>query len=172
MTTAGKQRVYLSIGSNVNREHHVRGALDALNEEFGELLISKVYESTSVGFKGDNFYNLVVGFDSRLSVGELVTILRAIEHDNGRRRTGERFGPRTLDIDILTYGNCKGLIDDIALPRDEILTNGFVLVPLADIAGHEYHPVIKQTYREMSDELASPIEELWPIKFDWPAPKT
>lgn len=167
MTAAGKQRIYLSIGSNLNRDHHLRAARHALNKEFGELQLSRVYESISVGFKGDNFYNLVIGFDSQLSVAELATIIRTIEYDNGRRRTGERFGPRTLDIDILTYGNCKGLVDGITLPRDEILTNGFVLVPLADIAGQEYHPVVGQTYRAMADNFACPGSELWSVDFDW-----
>ena len=169
MTGLSKQRIYLSIGSNVNRTEHLRAARNALNREFGELQLSKVYEGISVGFDGDNFYNLVVGVDSHLPVAELAAVVRAIEYDNGRRRTGERFGPRTLDIDILTYGSYAGTVDDVTLPRDEILTNGFVLVPLADIAGQECHPVVGQTYRVMADILACPTEQLWPVDFDWQA---
>ena len=55
-------QVYLSLGSNIDRDHYIVAALDALADQFGELKISSVYESESVGFVGDNFYNLVWGF--------------------------------------------------------------------------------------------------------------
>ncbi len=167
MTNPKKQRVYLSIGSNIDRELHVRAALDALTKEFGQLLISPVYESESVGFTGDNFFNLVVGFDTILEVRELATLMRAVEYANARRRTGVRFGPRTLDIDILTYGDCCVDVDDVELPRDEILKNAFVLIPLADIAGKQRHPVLKKTYRELAEQFDNGQQKLWPVNFVW-----
>ena len=54
-------QVYLGLGSNIHRHQHIAAALDALHEVFGELSISTVYESKSVGFNGSNFFNLVVG---------------------------------------------------------------------------------------------------------------
>ena len=56
--------VYLSLGSNIDREHHIKAALDALSDYFGALEVSKVYESVAVGFDGDSFYNLVVGINA------------------------------------------------------------------------------------------------------------
>jgi 2-amino-4-hydroxy-6-hydroxymethyldihydropteridine diphosphokinase len=158
--------VYLGIGSNVERERHIAAALDALAELFGELKISPVYESEAVGFAGDHFYNLVVGIKTDLSVGELSKRLREVEHNNGRQRGTERFSARTLDIDILTYGNAAGEVDGIYLPRAEVLQNAFVLLPLADIAGDEKHPVAQKTYRElwMSYDRS---QKLWPIDFVW-----
>ncbi|MCW8890995.1 MAG: 2-amino-4-hydroxy-6-hydroxymethyldihydropteridine diphosphokinase, partial [Sedimenticola sp.] len=57
-------RIWVSLGSNIEREKNIRAALHDLHKEFGALLISKVYESEAVGFSGDAFYNLVVGFDT------------------------------------------------------------------------------------------------------------
>lgn len=159
-------RVYLGIGSNVERERHIAAALDALADAFGALRISSVYESEAVGFSGDHFFNLVVGCDTDLSVGNLSHRLRQIENDNGRARGGERFSARTLDIDILTVGNATGAIDGIHLPRAEILQNAFVLLPLAEIAGDECHPIEQKTYADLW-RAYSRSQKLWPIDFLW-----
>ncbi|HCO59935.1 MAG TPA: 2-amino-4-hydroxy-6-hydroxymethyldihydropteridine diphosphokinase [Porticoccaceae bacterium] len=161
------QRVYLSIGSNIDRTEKIAAALDALHAEFGRLSISRVYESESVGFDGENFYNLVVGIDCDRPVGELAALMRRIEDNNGRQRDGVRFGPRTLDIDLLTYGQAVGEIDGVSLPRDEILKNAFVLTPLVDIADEELHPVCKRAYRDLSRELPMDGQKLWPVAFIW-----
>lgn len=159
-------RVYLGIGSNVERERHITAALDALADAFGDLCISSVYESEAVGFDGDHFFNLVVGCDTDLSVGNLSAHLRHIENNNGRARGGERFSARTLDIDILTYGNAAGEVDGICLPRAEILQNAFVLLPLAEIAGEESHPVEHKTYADLW-RAYDRQQQLWPIDFFW-----
>ena len=70
--------IYLSLGSNINRERHIGAALDALANHFGALEISTVYESVAVGFEGDSFYNLVVGINSDLTVAEITKILKYI----------------------------------------------------------------------------------------------
>ncbi len=158
--------VYVSIGSNIEREKHVLAALDALAENFGELLISPIYESEAVGFDGDHFFNLVAGFETSLSVGELSALLRDIEHRNGRTRSETRFSGRTLDIDILTYDQYNGEIDGIKLPRAEILANAFVLLPLADIAPQAVHPVSGATYAALWQAYDRP-QKLWPVNFFW-----
>src|SRR6187402_104468 len=126
--------IYLSLGSNVDRHKNIRAALNALADLLGELQISSVYASKSVGFDGSNFFNLVVGADTALPVAELSETLKRIEDDNGRKRNGPKFSPRTLDIDILTYGDFVGVDGGIELPRAEITKNAFVLLPLAEIA--------------------------------------
>jgi 2-amino-4-hydroxy-6-hydroxymethyldihydropteridine diphosphokinase len=158
-------RVYLGLGSNIDREAHIRAALKALEEAFGLLLVSPVYESESVGFAGSNFYNMVVGIDTELPVGELSALLRGIEADNGRVRGGPRFAPRTLDIDILTYGNACGEIEGVQLPRDEILRNAFVLRPLADIAPNDRHPETVRTFLDHWEAYDQRRQKLWPIEF-------
>lgn len=141
-------RVYLGLGSNIDREKNLRGAVRALEEHFGDVLVSPVYESDAVGFEGDPFYNLVVAIDTDKTVGELAAELRAIEESWGRDRRAPKFSSRTLDIDILTWGNACGEIDGVSLPRDEILKHAFVLKPLADLAGNDRHPETIRPYAE------------------------
>lgn len=160
-------KVYVSIGSNINRYQHIAASLDALFQHFGELEISPVYESETIGFKGDHFLNLVAAFSSALSVGDLSTLLRKIEHDNGRTREGPRFSSRSLDIDILTYDSMVGNIDGVSLPRAEIIENAFVLRPLADIAANQLHPKLKQSYSELWQAYDQASQKLWPIDFKW-----
>jgi 2-amino-4-hydroxy-6-hydroxymethyldihydropteridine diphosphokinase len=85
--------IYLSLGSNVDRHKHITAALDALAENVGELIISPVYESKSIGFDGSNFFNLVVGANTDLAIAELSELLKKIEDDNGRKRSGPKFSP-------------------------------------------------------------------------------
>ncbi|MCO1333480.1 2-amino-4-hydroxy-6-hydroxymethyldihydropteridine diphosphokinase [Microbulbifer sp. OS29] len=161
-------QVYLSLGSNINRAQHIRAALNALVEKFGELEVSRVFESEAVGFQGDNFYNLVVGLQTDLPVGQLALSLRGIEDANGRLRSGPKFSARTLDIDILTYDNLTGTIDGVKLPRGEIVKNAFVLQPLAEIAPQAVHSVEQKTYRQLWDEYDQASQKLWPVEFIWP----
>ncbi len=159
-------KVYVSIGSNIDRERHITAALDALAEKFSALEISSVYESEAVGFAGNHFLNLVVGFEAAMPVGELSACLRQIEHDNGRNRGIERFSARTLDIDILTYGDYVGEIDGVVLPRAEILENAFVLLPLAEIAPDQMHPLVGQSFTALWRAYNKP-QKLWIIDFVW-----
>lgn len=159
-------RVYISIGSNMDRDRHVTAALDALSAWFGELIISPVYNSESVGFDGSPFLNLVVGVDTALPVAELSRRFKQLESDNGRRRDVPKFSARTLDLDILTYGDAVGSIDGVELPRGEILSNAFVLRPLADIAPEEAHPVFAKSYGLLWREY-SIDQKLWPVDFTW-----
>ncbi|GAB2893195.1 2-amino-4-hydroxy-6-hydroxymethyldihydropteridine diphosphokinase [Microbulbifer echini] len=161
-------QVYLSLGSNINRAQYIRAALDALAGQFGDLQVSRVFESEAVGFLGDNFYNLVVGLHTDLPVGQLALCLRGIEDANGRLRSGPMFSARTLDIDILTYDNLTGAIDGVKLPRGEIVKNAFVLQPLAEIAPEVLHPVEQKTYRQLWDEYDQASQKLWPVEFNWP----
>ncbi len=140
---------YVSIGSNIDREIHIPASLKALEDYFGKLTLSSIYETDAVGFEGDPFYNLVVGFDSSLDVKAIVEILRQIELDNGRNRDCKKFSARTLDLDLLLYGDLVINEDRIQIPRDEIERYAFVLEPLAEIAGHLRHPVSGISYLEM-----------------------
>ncbi|MDI1302448.1 MAG: 2-amino-4-hydroxy-6-hydroxymethyldihydropteridine diphosphokinase [bacterium] len=158
-------RVYLSLGSNIDREKNIRSALHELESRYGDMLVSTVYESEAVGFTGDAFYNLVVGIDTEKPVATLAAELRAIEEAHGRERHGQKFSARTLDIDILTYGNACGEIDGVMLPRDETLKNAFVLRPLADVAGHDRHPGTARTFAEHWDAYDQKKQKLWPIEF-------
>jgi 2-amino-4-hydroxy-6-hydroxymethyldihydropteridine diphosphokinase len=159
-------RVYISIGSNIERYRHVTAALDALQEWFGDLVISPVYESEAVGFDGSHFLNLVVGIDTDLPVGELTRRFKQLEAENGRKTGAPKFSPRTLDLDILTCDDMADVVEGVALPRAEILENAFVLRPMADIAPEEVHPVCGQSYRQLWREYDTG-QKLWPVNFTW-----
>ncbi|MET0357140.1 MAG: 2-amino-4-hydroxy-6-hydroxymethyldihydropteridine diphosphokinase [Cellvibrio sp.] len=159
-------QVFLGLGSNLERKKNIQSGIDALQKVFGLLIISPVYESESVGFKGRHFYNLVVGIDTEFALAELSETLKKIEDDNGRVRTGPKYSPRTLDIDILTYGNFVGVEAGVIIPRDEITKNAFVLLPLSKIAPNELHPGLKKTYAELWSEYDKSTQHLWQVEFD------
>jgi len=141
-------RAYLSIGSNIEPERHVRAAVAALHARYGELILSPVYQTPAVGFEGADFYNLVIGLDTEESAEQLAAACREIETDQGRTRSAQRFSARTLDIDLLTLGNT--LREDVPiLPRDEIHKYAFVLKPLVDVAPDERHPVDGRRYADL-----------------------
>lgn len=159
-------QVFVSVGSNTNREHYTRCALDALSQHFGALNVSAVYESEAVGFSGDNFFNFVAAFDTDLSVAELSLLLKSIEDANGRCRQGPKFSGRTLDIDILTYDQLVGGYSGVQLPRGEITKNAFVLKPLADISPDTLHPELLVSYADLWREYAD-TQPLWTVDFEW-----
>jgi len=161
------RQVYLSLGSNLDREKNIAAGLDALAQLFGELQISRVYESESVGFKGSRFFNLVVGVKTDKSIAALSAALKKIEDDNGRIRTGPKYSPRTLDIDILTYDDFVGLEAGVELPRGEILENAFVLLPLSELAPNTAHPVCQKSYADLWRAYDKAAQSLWPISFEW-----
>lgn len=157
-------RVYLGLGSNVDRDKHIAQGLVALEKIFTKLIVSPVYECPAVGFSGNAFYNLVVGVDTELSVAEIVKELHRIEDENDRVRGSEKFAARTLDIDLLTYGDTLGVVDAVELPRDEVLKYAFVLKPLSDIAPTDCHPQTGKNYLEHWREFSGDKDGLTKVK--------
>jgi 2-amino-4-hydroxy-6-hydroxymethyldihydropteridine diphosphokinase len=141
--------VYVSAGSNIDPEHHLRTACRTLAEKFGPLSQSSVYRTKAVGFDGDDFLNLVVSFSTDLDVLSVNACLVEAEACAGRARSAESFAPRTLDLDLLLYGN--DIIDktSVRVPRADILQYAFVLAPIAELAPHLRHPVDGRTMEEL-----------------------
>jgi len=145
--------VFLSLGSNVDREMHIHKALDEIGRLFGPLTVSSVYESEAVGFRGDPFFNLVVGFRSRLPAGEIARMLREIEIAHGRTVESRKFEPRTLDIDLIIYGDQVGEEEGLKLPRDEIAKYAFMLEPLAEIAPGFTYPGLERNFGQLWEDF-------------------
>ena len=156
-------QIYISIGSNVNKEHYIKEALDCLPKHFEEVVYSSVFESESVGFNGNNFYNLVAAATTSMPLEDVCRCLKQIERDNGRTPQDQKFSPRTLDLDLLFF-------DDIIcnapaqLPRDEITKNAFVLWPLAELASEFLHPVEKLTVGEIWQNYDKTKQNLWKVE--------
>lgn len=154
-------RAYLSLGSNIEPEKHLRAALAELGKRFGKTTVSPAYRFKAVGFDGPAFINLAVGIDTDLEPKALNDWLHALEDRHGRRRDLPRYASRTLDVDIVLFGDRVIEADGhLRVPRDE-LRHAFVLQPLADIAAPVRHPVsrrsIAELWRECSEAAGTPV---------------
>lgn len=156
-------QIYISIGSNIEPLLHIRASLMDMQHYFGSPTLSSVYESEAVGFIGDNFYNLVAGFNTHQEIHAIARLLQQIEQKNGRQRTTAKFNARTLDLDLLLYDQLVLTADKLIVPRDEILKYAFVLFPLAEIAPTLKHPVTGQTYAEIAQLFDSAKQPLWRV---------
>jgi 2-amino-4-hydroxy-6-hydroxymethyldihydropteridine diphosphokinase len=161
--------VVLGVGSNRQRQLHIKAGLAALHEYFADaqhpLYCSRVFVSAAVGFAGSDFYNCVVAFESDHTLAAINDFCKATERQFGHSSEATKFSPRTLDIDILLYDDwvCQ---QPINVPRDEILSNAFVLWPLAELLPLQRHPVVGTSYAELwaNYELQQRIE---PVEFDF-----
>lgn len=142
-------KAYLSLGSNMDAEANLRTAIAALRARFGDIDVSRVYVFPAVGFDGADFLNAAAVIHSDLDPFALNDWLHALEAAHGRDRSGPRFGDRTLDIDIVFYGD---LVLDrpghLQIPRDDI-RHAFVLQPLADIAPGFIDPRSGQSMQQL-----------------------
>ena len=141
--------VFVSIGSNVDRERNIRDAVVRLRDEFDDLQLSPIYESAAVGFDGDPFLNLVVSFETDLLPDELNDHLHVIEQDMGRDQSAPSFSARGIDLDLLLYADLILKSAAVSLPRKDIEDYVFVLKPLADLAPNHLHPIRRISYLEM-----------------------
>lgn len=157
-------RIFLGLGSNIDRERHLCAGLDALAGFLTDMTCSPVFESHPVGIKSGPFFNLVVSALTDLPLIELDRRLKFIEADNGRYAPDRKGLP--LDIDVLLYGEQVGNFDGLVLPRAEILKNAFVLWPLSLIAPQRLHPEAGVSFARLWSEAK--IEQiLWPVAFEW-----
>ncbi|MFT7052817.1 MAG: 2-amino-4-hydroxy-6-hydroxymethyldihydropteridine diphosphokinase [Psychromonas sp.] len=153
--------VFIGIGSSINRSANIRSGIDALKAEFGELLLSPLYESEAIGFSGGNFYNLVVKVHTEQNIVELIKQLKSIERQHGRPEKASKFTPRTLDLDLLLYD--QQIDPEFDLPRGEILKNAFVLKPLSELAPRLKHPVLGETYQALWSNYPQEKQKLWKV---------
>ncbi len=160
-------RIFVGVGSNMDRERNIRAGLRALSSAFGALTVSTIYESEAVGFAGDNFFNLVVAFDSAQSPEQVAAALSAIEYQFGRDRGGGRFAPRTLDLDLLLYNDLVRHDREIHVPREDVTKYAFVLRPLVEIAGDLRHPVSGERFAEMWARFDQSSQTLWPAPLEF-----
>ena len=157
---------FLSLGSNIDKEKNIRAAVNVLSQAFAILSISPVYESEAVGFSGENFLNLIVEVETELPLLRFSEKLKKVERDLGREHASERFSSRTMDIDIVLFGELEGRHDGIELPRPELYLNAFVLRPMADIAPELTDPKTGHNMRFLLSKLASD-QVLWQIPFSF-----
>jgi 2-amino-4-hydroxy-6-hydroxymethyldihydropteridine diphosphokinase len=156
--------IYVGLGSNIDPERNITRACVELERHFGPLRSSSVYRSAAVGFRGDDFLNMVVSFTGTAGPDAVEDVLTALEQAAGRRRQVES-GPRTLDLDLLIYGP---MVDATRrLPRADVLGYAFVLGPLAELAPDLRHPVsgarIGEVWRRRDPRDGSGLINLGPV---------
>lgn len=159
-------RAYLGLGSNIERERHVREGLAALAARFGQLTVSPVYESAAIGFDGQPFFNLVVAIETELEPHALDRALKHVERLHGRVNGAPRFSSRTLDIDLLLYDDRVIHSEGLELPRPDILIYAFVLKPLADVAGELIHPLLRRRINAIWRDFHDPAQSLRQVSID------
>lgn len=149
-----KKTVYLSLGSNVgDRRTNLETALARLGE-LGEVkAVSSFFETEPVEFAAQPwFLNCAVALETDMMPRRLLGRVQAIEQSMGRRRLQPK-GPRTIDIDILLFGNSVVDTGELVIPHPALHERRFVLEPLSEIAGNLRHPVLKRTIRELRDAI-------------------
>ena len=154
-------KVYIGIGSNIDKHLHIPKVLQELQDKFNELEISPIYQTSAIGFEGEDFYNLVVGLTTNLSPVEMYDQLRQLEAEHDRERYSEnQFVSRTLDLDQLLYDDLQ--IDDgkICIPNPDIVDYVFVLKPLVDIAPEVIHPALQLSMQQIWQQSKFNISEL------------
>jgi 2-amino-4-hydroxy-6-hydroxymethyldihydropteridine diphosphokinase len=142
-------QVYVAAGSNVDPEQNLTRALTELARIFGALHVSPWYRNRAVGFTGEDFINLVLGFTTELSVYQMQARLRDVETLCGRPRNAPKWAPRTMDLDILLYGDLVKDEPQLRLPRPDLLLRPYMLRPLADIAPTLRHPTDGRTVAQL-----------------------
>ena len=157
----------LSLGSIIDAPNNIRKAVRALRHEFDALKCSSVYESEAIGFVGANFLNLVAIIETTADLSSISSFLKLLEDRFGRNREQPRFSARTLDVDILFYGDEKTKSDEIELPKEEITQYAFVLQPLAELLPDRIHGFTGLTYADLWDEFDQSNQQLWEVDFDW-----
>lgn len=129
--------VYIGLGANLgDRERTIRTALDRLdaNPAVEILRVSSLRETEPVGYADQpRFLNGVAALETTLGPRELLDLMLAVERDLGRTREGPRFGPRTIDLDLLLHG--QEVVDEpgLRVPHPRMAERGFVLEPLAEL---------------------------------------
>ncbi len=155
--------VYVAAGSNISPTEHLRRAITALAERFPDLKVSPAYRNAAVGFVGDDFINLAMGFTTTHALPELINELQAVEALCGRSRSDAKWAPRTMDIDLLLYGDAVGEFPGVSLPRPDLMKRPYMLGPLAQIAPELMHPVLHQTIGSLWSRFESSGHQLQSI---------
>ncbi|HUJ18969.1 MAG TPA: 2-amino-4-hydroxy-6-hydroxymethyldihydropteridine diphosphokinase [Nitrospirota bacterium] len=145
---------YIGVGSNVgDKKANCQRAIELLEEADKVVAVSSLYYTEPVGYQEqEDFINAVVALETERSPAVLLARCLALEERLGRKRT-LRWGPRTIDLDILLYGEQVVNLPDLVIPHPQMAARKFVLVPLVEIAPDAVHPVLKKTARLMLQEL-------------------
>lgn len=159
----GHVRVFVAAGSNLEPEKHLARACAEIRHSWPDAVYSTAYRNVAVGFDGPDFINLVMGFTTSQPLGAVIARLRAIETQCGRPRYAPKWASRTMDLDVLLYGDVVEKTSQYTLPRPDLLKRPYMLGPMAEIAPEVMHPTTGRTIGELwrefdRDHAMTPVE--------------
>jgi 2-amino-4-hydroxy-6-hydroxymethyldihydropteridine diphosphokinase len=161
--------VFVAAGSNVEPVANLHRALDVLVRQYPSLRCSRAYRNAAVGFEGDDFVNLVVAFDTDDDVHAVLERLHEAEAACGRARNAPKWAPRSMDLDILLYGDTVADEPGLVLPRPDLVRRAYMLGPTAELAPDLVHPTLGSTMRELWQAFDRGAHAMQPVDFGWPA---
>ena len=141
----GHVRVFVAAGSNLEPERHLARACAEIRHSWHDVVFSRAYSNVAVGFDGPDFINLVLGFSTSQPLDAAIARLRAIETQCGRPRYAPKWASRTMDLDVLLYGDLVEKTTEYTLPRPDLLKRPYMLGPMAEIAPDVVHPTAGKT---------------------------
>jgi 2-amino-4-hydroxy-6-hydroxymethyldihydropteridine diphosphokinase len=161
--------VLVAAGSNVDPVANLRRALDALARHYPDLRCSRAYHNAAVGFDGEDFVNLVLGFDTDDDVCAVLARLHAAEEACGRERNAPKWAPRAMDLDILLYGDRVCDEPGLVLPRPDLVRRPYMLGPAAELAPDLVHPTLGRTLGELWRDFDRAAHAMQPVDIGWRA---
>ena len=146
--------VFIGLGSNVgNRESNLNAAVEKLRNIAKIKKISSIYKTEPMEFKNQEwFLNMAVEIATELQPYDLLKKLQHVEQSLGRTRE-IRYGPRTIDLDILLYGDTVMREKDLVIPHPKMRERAFALKPLCEIASGIIHPIFKKSIQTLLERL-------------------
>jgi 2-amino-4-hydroxy-6-hydroxymethyldihydropteridine diphosphokinase len=156
--------VHVAAGSNVEPERNLARACEQMARQWPDARFSRAYRNVAVGFEGPDFINLVVGFTTQEPLSEVLAQLHAIETACGRPRNAPKWASRTMDLDILLYGDLIEKTAQYTVPRPDLIRRPFMLGPMAEIAPDVVHPIAKKTIADLWREFDRSAHTLTPVE--------
>ncbi len=154
-------RIYFLLGGNIgNREELLSEAVRKMTNQIGRFVqASSLYETEPWGFSHEqNFLNQVIAFDSELSALEILDKTQAIEKELGRIRKTTQYCERTIDIDILFFGNELIENERLSVPHPRIQERSFALYPLEELIPDFIHPALKKSIKTLKEECPDKLK--------------
>lgn len=161
--------VFVAAGSNVEPVANLHRALDVLARHYPSLRCSRAYSNAAVGFEGDDFVNLVFAFDTDDDVRTVLGHLHEAEAACGRARNAPKWAPRSMDLDVLLYGDTVADQPGLVLPRPDLVRRAYMLGPMAELAPDLVHPTLGSTMRELWQAFDRQAHAMQPVDLGWSA---
>ena len=159
--------VYVAAGSNVEPIGNLRRALGVLAAHYPGLRVSRAWRNRAVGFEGDDFVNLAVGFETGDDVRAVLGRLHEAEAACGRARNAPKWAPRSMDLDILLYGDMVCDEPGLVLPRPDLTCRAYMLGPMAELAPDLVHPLERATMAELWSRFDRDAHPMKTVDLGW-----